>query len=476
MKAPVRKSSARGREMTLSDAALSRSRRVRMGGAAAVVLLAAIGALAPVAGRAFADSDSRPTESTQAKEVGGGREPGRAPDREEPEVADAAPPPTPGFVDGYARLWTAIERGQARVKVLRSELATAQQSAEWAAQDALVALRERNESAFLLTGAAGQCETAVRSLYITGSTDLDVVLSVLGSEPDDVLRNIDSLTYLKGATGNESYEFEQAQQHAVVGESLEASAQIQADQALIHARSVGRDLRQAKAKLASDQADLAELVASATPQTVVGKSGCPKSVLEGTLPAGISVGDLCERAVKNAPTPQAAVAIKWALTRLGAPYACGGVGRLEPWRFDCSSYVSRAYSEGAGLGTAGEGWAPSTRNMVPWDGAGLDQHYAPIDPADLQPGDLVLYDTCPVGEVCTYRHVAMYLGPAEAGGMPVMAQTNQCGGVAHVAPFPGTAVSNFLGARRVVALSGEAVTLSIDVPEEDRSQRADDDS
>lgn len=114
--------------------------------------------------------------------------------------------------------------------------------------------------------------------------------------------------------------------------------------------------------------------------------------------------------------------------------------------------------------------------MVPWDGAGLDQHYAPIDPAALQPGDLVLYDTCPVGEVCTYRHVAMYLGPAEPGGMPVMAQTNQCGGVAHVAPFPGTAVSNFLGARRVIALSGEAVTLSIDVPDDGSSQRPHDGS
>ena len=114
--------------------------------------------------------------------------------------------------------------------------------------------------------------------------------------------------------------------------------------------------------------------------------------------------------------------------------------------------------------------------MVPWDGISLDQHYAPIDPADLQPGDLVLYDTCPVGEVCPYRHVAMYLGSALDGGMPLMAQTNQCGGVAHVAPFPGTAVSNFLGARRVVALSGEAVTLSVDVPEAGNSGGQGDDS
>lgn len=431
--------------------------------AVVVASLAVAAALGSVTGRATADDTPGADDSSQVEQVGGGSKPGQAPDRVEPEVADAAPPPTSGFVDEYGRLWKAVERAQARVRTLKADLAHAQRSAEWSARDAFVAIRERNQAAFLMAGAEGQYETAVRSLYITGSTDLDVVLSVLGSEPDEVLRNIDALTYLKGATGNETLEFELAREHATLGESLSAAAQIQASQDSDRARSLGRQLREVKTKLVAD------LVASAAPQTVVGKSGCPKSVLEGTVPAGTSVRSLCERAVKSAPTPQAAVAIKWALTRLGAPYACGGVGRLEPWRFDCSSYVSRAYAEGAGLGTAGDGWAPSTRNMVPWDGVSLDQHYAPIDPADLQPGDLVLYDTCPIGEVCTYRHVAMYLGAAVEGGPPLMAQTNQCGGVAHVAPFPGTGVSNFLGARRVVALSGEAVALSIDVPADDGS-------
>ena len=435
--------------------------------AAALMVVAA--ALGSSAGRATADNSPGPNDSSQAEQAGGGSKPGQNPDRVEPNVADAAPPPSPGFVDGYGRLWKAVERGQARMEALKSELDIAQRSAEWSARDAFVAMRERNQADFLLVGAERQYETAVRSLYIAGSTDLDVVLSVLGSEPDQMLRNIDALTYLKGATGNETFEFEQAQEHATLGESFAAAAQIQASMDATRALTVRRDLRQVKLKLAADQAGLAELVASAAPQTVVGKSGCPKSVLEGTVPAGTSVRDLCERAVKNAATPQAAVAIKWALIRLGAPYACDGVGRLEPWRFDCSSYVARAYAEGAGLGTAGEGWAPSTRNMVPWDGASLDQHYAPIDPADLKPGDLVLYDTCPVGETCSYRHVAMYLGAAVEGGVPLMAQTNQCGGVAHVAPFPGTAVANFLGARRVVALGGEAVTLSVDVPGDDGS-------
>jgi hypothetical protein len=216
--------------------------------------------------------------------------------------------------------------------------------------------------------------------------------------------------------------------------------------------------------LQKDQKELQRLVAVAAPQTVISKDGCPKAVLDGTIPVDIKVKKLCENAVKNAPTAQAAVAIKWALIRLGAPYACEGIGRLEPWRYDCSSYVARAYAEGAGLGTAGKTWAPSTRNMVPWDGVPLDQHYAPIPPTELKPGDLVLYDTCPAGETCAYRHVVMYLGPMEKGGAPMMAHTNGCGLVAHVEPFLGTDAANFLGVRRVVALSGEKIQTVFSIP------------
>ena len=190
-------------------------------------------------------------------------------------------------------------------------------------------------------------------------------------------------------------------------------------------------------------------------------------MLDGTVPEGVNVKQLCNIAVRTAATPQAAFAIKWALVRLGAPYACEGIGRLEPWRYDCSSYVSRAYAEGAGLNTAGDGWAPSTRNMVPWDGAALDPHYAVIPPGKLRPGDLALYDTCPEGEVCPYRHVVMYLGPATPGGVPLMAHTNACGDVAHIEPFTGTDAANFLGARRVIPANGEKVAASkgaFDVP------------
>ncbi|MDQ5974566.1 MAG: NlpC/P60 protein [Actinomycetota bacterium] len=443
--------------------------------AAALIAVAFGAAFAAGAGLASADDTPAPVVSSTggvdsaAQEVGGGSPGGhQTPERPKPAAADAdaAPPSIPGFVDDYARLWKAVEAGKTRAASLKGHIAGAHRAARWSAADLVLSVRERNHADFTLAVAQDQYLTAVRTMYINGTTDLDVILGVLGSQPQDVLRNIDAFVYLKGAAGNEAADYGAAMEHATAGDSAAAAAQIRSDADRSHAEALGRELKRILVRLASDEDDLQRLVSAAAPQTVVGKSGCPKAVLEGTVPTGVSIKTLCERAVRNAPSAQAAVAIKWALVRLGAPYACEGVGRLASWRYDCSSYVSRAYAEGAGLATAGDDWAPSTRNMVPWGGAALDRHYAPIPPAEIKPGDLVLYDTCPVGQTCTYRHVAMYLGPLEKGGVPMIAQTNRCGGVAHVAPFPGTDVANYLGARRVVALAGERVSLTISTPQQ----------
>lgn len=382
-----------------------------------------------------------------------------APDREEERRghADAAPPLSPGFVDDYTRLWRSIEAGRERVAVLKGRLADARLTAEATSSDLATAMRVRNRAEFGFKDAEDQLDIAVQDLYISGTTDVDVVMGVLGSEPEEMLRGLDAVIYLRSATGSEVVDLRTARSAAVTAQSAAASTQMRMDDDRERLADVERSLVKTRSRLTSDRKELDALIASAAPQTVVGPSGCPKAVLDGTVPAGVDVRDLCRRAVKGAATPQAAFAIKWALVRLGAPYACEGVGRLAPWRYDCSSYVSRAYAEGAGLQTATEGWAPSTRTMVPWDGAALDPHYARIAPDRLKPGDLVLYDTCPAGEVCDYQHVVMYLGPATPGGAPLMAHTNTCGGVAHVAPFPGTDAANFLGVRRVIPAAGERV-------------------
>lgn len=395
----------------------------------------------------------------------GGSRPGQQPDRPgRGPSADAAPALNPGYVDQYALLWKRVQRGQNRVKALSEDMATASSSLLASQGELAQATRERHRSDGSLTIATEQFDLSVRDLYITGSTDVDVMLGVMGSEPDEFLRNLSSIVYLRAATGNETLDYQAAALHATVVDSATSSIAIRTRGDADLAGTIRRDLNRAKRDVTKDQEQLQALIAQAAPQTVVGKDGCPRSVLDGTVPVGVDVRQLCKQAVKAAVSPQAAVAVKWAMLRLGAPYACEGIGRLEAWRYDCSSYVSRAYSEGAGLGTAGDGWAPTTRDMLPWDGAARDPHYAPVPPNQLKPGDLVLYDTCPAGEVCPYRHVVMYLGPQEKGGVPMMAHTNSCGGVAHVTEFWGTDAANFLGARRVMALPGETLTQNLPKP------------
>lgn len=172
---------------------------------------------------------------------------------------------------------------------------------------------------------------------------------------------------------------------------------------------------------------------------------CPESAPAGALwgtSARVGVGRLCARATAAAPSSQARIALRAAFGMLGAPYACGGVGRVRNFRYDCSSLVARAYAA-AGIPAAGTSWASSTRDMVPWDGRALAPWARRVSPSRVLPGDLVLYST----GASLSRHVVMYLG----GGY--MLHSNYCGGVAHIEAFWGfgrTARHRFLVARRVV--------------------------
>lgn len=123
------------------------------------------------------------------------------------------------------------------------------------------------------------------------------------------------------------------------------------------------------AKQAQEAADAKRRAAVSAAQNQVGPDGCPVEAAPGTLRDGsdsVGVYQLCANSVAKAPSAAAAGAIKFAFRSLGAAYACGGVGRLDADRFDCSSLVARAYHDGGGLPSAGKGWSPSTREMVPW--------------------------------------------------------------------------------------------------------------
>lgn len=190
---------------------------------------------------------------------------------------------------------------------------------------------------------------------------------------------------------------------------------------------------------------------------------CPSTAPVGTLRDGvdkIGIEVLCRYAITHAATPQAAAAILWTLQQLGTPYACDGVGRTLPRRFDCSSLVARAYWEAAGVPLASADWSPSTRDMTPWDGVPLDPHYKLLPPDQLLPGDLALYGTCTGPSSCTTGHVVMYLG--KIGGVEWMVHTNHCGDVTHVKRFRGvSSAAGFVMARRVVFLPGERLIAGI---------------
>ena len=180
-------------------------------------------------------------------------------------------------------------------------------------------------------------------------------------------------------------------------------------------------------------------------QTVVSPDGCPVEVPVETLREyDGTVWGLCARSVAQAPTIEAALAIKYAFRALGAPYACDENSRYDSFAYDCSSLVVRSYAKGASMSSIlAEQTTITTRQMVPWGGGVLASWLTDIPDDALKPGDLVLYD---LGHADT-RHVVLML----ADGM--MLHTDECGDVAHVRKFWGTQppdYAKYLGSRRVV--------------------------
>jgi len=179
-------------------------------------------------------------------------------------------------------------------------------------------------------------------------------------------------------------------------------------------------------------------------QTVVAPDGCPVEVPYDTLREYEgTVWGLCTRSVAQAPTPQAALAIKYAFRALGSNYACDDISRYAAFSYDCSSLVTRSYGTGAGMPILDSIGPVSTRQMVPWGGGELVSWLAPVAEDLALPGDIVLYDTFKVDT----RHVVIML----ADGM--MIHTDNCGDVAHIRKFWGFENSyyyNYLGSRRIV--------------------------
>lgn len=323
------------------------------------------------------------------------------------------------------------------------------------------AVAAQQQALALVDATQSDVEDVARDLYQTGDAGIGALATVITSGPSGLIDRLDNARKAGAAARGIVVDAQDARAQLALANAQVLAITLRIDAASGTVTAADASVKAAEKALAEVDAKLKAL-AVAAPQQAVGPDGCPTADVPGTLRDGsdtIGAAALCRAAVRQAATPQAALAIQWAFAHLGAPYACGGAGRLQPFRMDCSSFVSRAYAEGAGLRTAGPGWAPSTRNMVPWDGVPLDPHYAFVAPVMLRAGDLVTYDTCPQGG-CPYKHVVMYLGSPDGGTSFWMAHTNACGDIAKIERFWGFPTSGhpFLVARRVIALPGETVS------------------
>jgi cell wall-associated NlpC family hydrolase len=395
-------------------------------------------------------SVASPTPSPSAS--GGGRTPLPRTDGVVPDL---------GELDEYLELTG--RRDEAAVRLEQAHVAYAEATRAVAG---LVAERDAADEVRIAAAASADAtqsdvEDVARDLYQSGDAGIGALATVISSGPSGLIDRLDNARKAGAAARGIVNDAQDARAELALANATVLALTLRIDAASGAVATTAQAVKDAEAALAAIDAQLEALAISA-PQQQIGPDGCPTANVPGTLRDGsdsIGAPALCRAAVRQAATPQAALAIQWAFRHLGAPYACGGAGRLEPFRMDCSSFVSRAYAEGAGLRTAGPGWAPSTRNMVPWDGVALDPHYAFVAPVALRAGDLVTYDTCPQGG-CPYKHVVMYLGSPDGGQSFWMAHTNACGDIAKIERFWGFPSSGhpFLVARRVVALPGEVVS------------------
>lgn len=155
--------------------------------------------------------------------------------------------------------------------------------------------------------------------------------------------------------------------------------------AIADQRRTAADLKQAEAKLKADRKTLDDLIAS-MPQL----AGTTRKLPTVTkVPAGAQVvvspaGDIIVPATAD---PRTAVALQFIVAQLAKPYVWGGTG---PNSYDCSGLMLRAY-QAAGV------------TSMPRVSQGQQVWATPVDPKDVQPGDLVFFGR-------PAYHVGVYIG------------------------------------------------------------------
>jgi cell wall-associated NlpC family hydrolase len=109
------------------------------------------------------------------------------------------------------------------------------------------------------------------------------------------------------------------------------------------------------------------------------------------LPDGGSVQREPTPLAEEAVAPSAREVVLQALALLGVPYRYGGSN--PDTGLDCSGLVRHVVAKAAGL-------------KLPGDAKAISEFGAPVDSADIRPGDLVFFNTLRR----PYSHVGIYLG------------------------------------------------------------------
>lgn len=118
----------------------------------------------------------------------------------------------------------------------------------------------------------------------------------------------------------------------------------------------------------------------------------------------------------------------YAVSLVGSPYRLGG--NSPQTGLDCSGFVGHVYKQIAGV-------------QLPRDSRMISETGQPLDPAELQPGDLVFFNTLDRA----YSHVGIYLGEDRF----VHASSSRTGGVMVSRLGDRYWRQRFDGARRVIS-------------------------
>jgi cell wall-associated NlpC family hydrolase len=122
-----------------------------------------------------------------------------------------------------------------------------------------------------------------------------------------------------------------------------------------------------------------------------------------------------------------------AISLVGSPYQYGGTS--PETGLDCSGFVGYVFRQAAGV-------------TLPRDSLSISESAQPVEPAELQPGDLVFFDT----SNRAFSHVGIYLGDDRF----VHASSSRTGSVVISNLHDHYWRDRFDGARRVVSADGSA--------------------